>query len=80
MLMAATASSSTVLRPTPFLGQTRGANSNSLRDVVPMGAGKYTMVKTYLPSQSLVLYVYVCVTEMGGCFFGCEGKRSVVWS
>nr|CAN83151.1 hypothetical protein VITISV_031291 [Vitis vinifera] len=43
MLMAATASSSTVLRPTPFLGQTRGANSNPLRDVVPMGTGKYTM-------------------------------------
>ncbi|KAK9938253.1 hypothetical protein M0R45_015004 [Rubus argutus] len=33
MLMAATASSSTLLRP----------NSNSLRDVVPMGTGKYTM-------------------------------------
>ncbi|CAL5335890.1 unnamed protein product [Camellia sinensis] len=43
MLMAATASTSTALRPTPFLGQTRGPNANPLRDVVSMGTGKFTM-------------------------------------
>ncbi|KAJ4726230.1 Chlorophyll a-b binding protein, chloroplastic [Melia azedarach] len=42
MMAAATASSSTSLRPTPFLGQSR-SNVNSLRDVVSMGNGKYTM-------------------------------------
>ncbi|CAK9183067.1 unnamed protein product [Ilex paraguariensis] len=39
--MAATASSSAVVRATPFLGQTRTANS--LRDVVSLGSGKFTM-------------------------------------
>lgn len=43
-LMAATSSTGTVLKPTPFLGQNRGTNANPLRDVVSMGAGKYTMV------------------------------------
>nr|KYP58833.1 hypothetical protein KK1_014255 [Cajanus cajan] len=42
-LMAATTSSGTVLKPTPFLGQGKGANANPLRDVVSMGTGKYTM-------------------------------------
>ncbi|BBH01850.1 light-harvesting chlorophyll B-binding protein 3 [Prunus dulcis] len=42
-LMGATASSSTLLRPTPFLCQTRGPSFNTLRDVAPMGTGKYTM-------------------------------------
>ncbi|CBI23318.3 unnamed protein product, partial [Vitis vinifera] len=42
-VMAATASSSTGLRPTQFLGQTRGSNANQLREVVPMGTGKFTM-------------------------------------
>ncbi|CBI23320.3 unnamed protein product, partial [Vitis vinifera] len=41
--MAATASSSTGLRPTQFVGQTRGSNANQLREVVPMGTGKFTM-------------------------------------
>jgi len=43
-LMAASASTGTVLKPTPFLGQSRGTNANPLRDVVSMGPGKYTMV------------------------------------
>ncbi|RVW46346.1 Chlorophyll a-b binding protein 13, chloroplastic [Vitis vinifera] len=42
-VMAATASSSTGLRPTQFVGQTRGSNANQLREVVPMGTGKFTM-------------------------------------
>ncbi|CAL5341892.1 unnamed protein product [Camellia sinensis] len=41
--MSTATSTSTVLRPTPFLGQTRGANANPLRDVVSMGIGKFTM-------------------------------------
>ncbi|KAF5949104.1 hypothetical protein HYC85_015061 [Camellia sinensis] len=41
--MSTATSTSTVLRPTPFLGQTRGANANPLRDVVSMGTGKFTM-------------------------------------
>nr|KYP44193.1 hypothetical protein KK1_034357 [Cajanus cajan] len=41
--MAATASTGTVLKPTPFLGLSRGINANPLRDVVSMGTGKYTM-------------------------------------
>ncbi|TQD71927.1 hypothetical protein C1H46_042532 [Malus baccata] len=41
--MAAAASSSTLLRTTPFLGQSRGPSFNTLKDVVPMGTGKYTM-------------------------------------
>lgn len=45
--MAATASSTTVVRATPFLGQTK--NTNPLRDVVPMGSGKFTMVQIYIP-------------------------------
>ncbi|XP_016439172.1 chlorophyll a-b binding protein 13, chloroplastic-like [Nicotiana tabacum] len=39
--MAATGSSATVVRATPFLGQTKYANP--LRDVVPMGSAKFTM-------------------------------------
>ncbi|KAJ4977461.1 hypothetical protein NE237_002567 [Protea cynaroides] len=42
--MAATTSSSTVFRSTPFLGQTWGSNLNPLREVVSMGTGKFTMV------------------------------------
>ncbi|KAK9152514.1 hypothetical protein Syun_010823 [Stephania yunnanensis] len=42
-LMAASASTSTVLRASPFLGQTRGSSPNSLRDVVSLGTGKFTM-------------------------------------
>jgi len=41
--MASLASSSTIVRPTPFLGK-RGSNANPLRDVVSMGNGKYIMV------------------------------------
>ncbi|KAK6946773.1 Chlorophyll A-B binding protein [Dillenia turbinata] len=37
------ASISTVLKPTPFLGQTRSSNANPLRFVVPMGNARYTM-------------------------------------
>ncbi|GKD90870.1 chlorophyll A/B binding protein 13, chloroplastic, partial [Tanacetum coccineum] len=40
--MAATASS-TVVRATPFLGQTRPSSINPLRDVVSMPSAKYTM-------------------------------------
>ncbi|XP_058002230.1 chlorophyll a-b binding protein 3, chloroplastic-like [Hevea brasiliensis] len=40
--MASIASSSTILRPTPFLGQ-RGSSANPLRDAVSMGNGKYIM-------------------------------------
>ncbi|KAF2285939.1 hypothetical protein GH714_009084 [Hevea brasiliensis] len=40
--MASIAGSSTILRPTPFLGQ-RGSSANPLRDVVSMGNGKYIM-------------------------------------
>ncbi|KAL2944088.1 Chlorophyll a-b binding protein 13 chloroplastic [Bienertia sinuspersici] len=39
--MASMLSSGTVLRPTPFLGQ--GKDANTLRDVVPMGSAKFTM-------------------------------------
>ncbi|KAL0320709.1 UNVERIFIED_CONTAM: Chlorophyll a-b binding protein 13, chloroplastic [Sesamum radiatum] len=39
--IAGTASSTTVVRATPFLGQTK--NSNPLKDVVSMGNAKYTM-------------------------------------
>ncbi|CAN4075509.1 unnamed protein product [Withania somnifera] len=39
--VAATASSTTVVRATPFLGQTK--NANPLRDVVPMGSARFTM-------------------------------------
>ncbi|PIN06255.1 hypothetical protein CDL12_21189 [Handroanthus impetiginosus] len=39
--MAAAASSTTVLRATPFLGKAK--NVNPLRDVVPMGKGKFFM-------------------------------------
>lgn len=44
--MATMVSSSTVLTPNPFVGQGKGANGNTLRDVVPMGSGKFTMVRT----------------------------------
>ncbi|KAK1435662.1 hypothetical protein QVD17_01428 [Tagetes erecta] len=37
------ANSTTVVRATPFLGQTRASNVNSLRDFVPMVNGKVTM-------------------------------------
>ncbi|KAG5255058.1 LIGHT-HARVESTING CHLOROPHYLL BINDING protein [Salix suchowensis] len=40
--MASLASSSAIVRPTPFLGK-RGSNANPLRDVVSMGNGKYIM-------------------------------------
>ncbi|KAJ0100854.1 hypothetical protein Patl1_04539 [Pistacia atlantica] len=40
--MSSMLSSSTTLRPTPFLGQTR-SSVNPLRDVVSMGNAKYTM-------------------------------------
>lgn len=40
--MAATASSATVVKQTPFLGQRKSANP--LRDVVAMGTSKFTMV------------------------------------
>ncbi|KAJ8630781.1 hypothetical protein MRB53_024104 [Persea americana] len=40
-LSAASAGSATILKP--FLGQNRGANANTLRDVVSMGNGKFTM-------------------------------------
>lgn len=43
IMAAATASSSTSLRATPFLGQSR-TSANALKDVVPMGNAKYTMV------------------------------------
>lgn len=47
--MAATASSSTtVVRATPFLGQTKGSNANTLRDSVSMVNGKFTMVNLSL--------------------------------
>lgn len=73
MLMAATASSSTVLRPTPFLGQSRGANANPLRDVVPMGTGKYTMV---LSSLSLCIFlVFWVLSEIGFLNFVCDMNR-----
>ncbi|KAL0353715.1 UNVERIFIED_CONTAM: Chlorophyll a-b binding protein 13, chloroplastic [Sesamum angustifolium] len=39
--MATAASSTTVVKATPFLGQTK--NANHLRDVVSMGNAKYTM-------------------------------------
>ncbi|CAI9773483.1 unnamed protein product [Fraxinus pennsylvanica] len=39
--MAATASSTTLVKATPFLGQTN--NASPLRDVVSVGNGKYTM-------------------------------------
>ena len=42
--MAATASSTTVVRATPFLGQTRASNVKPLRDSVSMINGKFTMV------------------------------------
>lgn len=43
--MAATGSSATVVRATPFLGQTKYANP--LRDIVPMGSARFTMVTFY---------------------------------
>lgn len=61
-LMAATASTSTVLRPNPFLGQSRASNANPLRDVVSIGTPKYTMV--YSLSLSLSLSTYTCKTIM----------------
>ncbi|KAI6687353.1 hypothetical protein NL676_024181 [Syzygium grande] len=42
MASMGTAAATTVLRPSPFLGQSR-SSSNALRDVVSMGTGKYTM-------------------------------------
>ncbi|CDY18320.1 BnaC09g30700D [Brassica napus] len=36
-------SSSSVLTPTPFLGQTKGSTFNPLRDAVSLGSPKYTM-------------------------------------
>lgn len=75
MQMAATASSSTVLSPTPFLGQTRGANANPLRDVVPMGAGKYTMV--FSPSLISLNFLFeflgcLSLTLVGFSIFACD--------
>lgn len=46
--MAATASSTTVVRATPFLGQTRSSSLNPLRDVVSMPSAKFTMVIFFL--------------------------------
>ncbi|KAI3441567.1 Chlorophyll a-b binding protein [Psidium guajava] len=42
MASMGTAAATTVLRPSPFLAQSR-SSSNALRDVVSMGTGKYTM-------------------------------------
>jgi len=52
--MASLASSSTIARPTPFLGK-KGSNANPLRDVVSMGNGKYIMVGLSL--SSLVFFL-----------------------
>ena len=57
-VMAATASSSTGLRPTQFLGQTRGSNANQLREVVPMGTGKFTMVFQF---HTFILLMMLCL-------------------
>ena len=53
--MASLASSSTIARPTPFLGK-KGSNANPLRDVVSMGNGKYIMVGLSL--SSLVFFFF----------------------
>jgi len=53
--MASLASSSTIVRPTPFLGK-RGSNANPLRDVVSMGNGKYIMVGLSLSLSSSCPY------------------------
>ncbi|KAI9070661.1 hypothetical protein K1719_047374 [Acacia pycnantha] len=53
--MAATASSSTVLKPSPFLGQTRA--SNSFTDLVPLGKAKYTMANELWYGPDRVKYL-----------------------
>jgi len=54
--MASLASSSTIARPTAFLGK-KGSNANPLRDVVSMGNGKYIMVGLSL--SSLVFFFWM---------------------
>ena len=76
-LMAAS-TSGTVLKPTPFLGQGKGANANPLRDVVSMGTGKYTMVFSKHPflvhflfqsHNFILLLVVVDTLLMGLCLW-----------
>jgi len=55
--MASLASSSTIVRPNPFLGK-RGSNANPLRDVVSMGNGKYIMVGFSLSLSPLVVLIF----------------------
>jgi len=57
-LMAASASTGTVLKPTPFLGQSRATNANPLRDFVSMGHGKYTMVLSNSHTYSYIAVVF----------------------
>lgn len=57
--MAATSASSTsVIRATQFLGRNRGSNVNSLRDSVSMVNGKFTMVLHH--SLCIYICVYLC--------------------
>ena len=85
-VMAATASSSTGLRPTQFLGQTRGSNANQLREVVPMGTGKFTMVFQF---HTFILLMMLCLFfqfGLSGCWlrfvlaFWFPGERIMVWT
>ena len=63
--MATMLSSGTVLRPTPFLGQGRGTNGNAVRDVVPIGSGKFTMVSIGVSEKFRFVLIFVSDTVSG---------------